>query len=345
MNDLDTRIRDTLARVAQTASATSRLDELTARRPRRVPALALAAVAVAAIAITPILLLGGESPRAPSGVGTGPIDIDPSWLVAEQEDVDAILAATAESLPEGLQGPGSSTRPPLASETAWCVVGLPERPWQAVMLPIALDVAVTEGALVEACAMRAAEVAADTDPPTEYTVCRAAYMDRTPLRALDDMTLPELVVVRGDTSSPGPSFPLVVARAADCSTEPFADLLPGMIVSQGVDYDQMSQGKDLEIAVLGASLRNCLSVDEARALAGAAHEELGPEWLLVDAPSFVTSMEDRFGGPVDESTGREDCHGPRFEFTLGFVAQPSLIPWVPSEQSTVSTLSPDQVEG
>jgi hypothetical protein len=344
MNDLDTRIRDTLERVAQTASAPSRLEELTSRRPRRVPAVALAAVAVVAIAITPILLLGGESPRAPSfgAPGDDPVDIDPSWLVAEPEDVAAIIAATPDELPDGSQVPGTpGTRPPLRSESTWCMLGLPEQPWSAAVLPIPLDLAVTEGALIESCLLRSPEVEAAIDAPTDYTVCRAYYLDRKALDSASSMILPEIIVVAGDTSTPGPGIPVIFGRATDCTSES----LPRMGLDDGFRFDELNRGRDLEIAVLGASLRNCFSVDEARALAAAVHTELGAGWLLVDVPWAVTTMEDRFGGPVDESTGREDCHGPAFDFAFGFVAQPTLTPRPPTAPATVTTLSPDEVEG
>jgi hypothetical protein len=345
MNDLDTRIRATLERVAQTASAPSRLDELTSRRHRRVPAVALA-VAVLAIAITPILLLGGDSPRAPSfgAPGADPVDVDPSWLVVESEDIAAIIAATPDELADGSVVPGMRSQ--LRTESAWCMLGQPERPWSSMLGRFGhdpLDQPVTEEALFDACVRAAPGVGVGVGdaPPTEYTVCRASYLTREDLPRSGNMILPDLTVIDGDTSTPGPGIPVVYGRITNCT----AESLPGMRIDDTPPLDELNRARDLEIAVTGASLRNCLSVVEARALAEAARADLGAGWLLVEVPWHITTMEARFGGPVDESTGREDCHGPLLDYGKGFVAQPTLTPRAPGAPATITTLAPDEVGG
>jgi hypothetical protein len=347
MNDLDTRIRDTLKRVAQTASAPSRLDELTSRRPRRVPAVALAAAAVLLVAITPILLLGGDSPRAPSfgAPDPDPVEIDPSWLVVEPEDIAAIVAATPDELADGTVVPGMRSQ--LRTESAWCVLGEPEQPWSSMLGRSGhdpLDHPVTEEALFDACVRTERTetgVSVGGTPPSEYTVCRASYLTREDLPRSGNMILPDLTVIDGDISAPGPGIPAVYGRITDCTTES----LPGMRVDDTPPLDELNRARDLEIAVTGASLRNCLSVEAARALAEAARAELGAGWLLVEVPWHVTTMEARFGGPAGESSGREDCYGPLLDYGKGFVAQPTLTPRAPETPATITTLSPDEVGG
>jgi hypothetical protein len=360
MNDLDTRIRDTLHHVAATTAAPSRLDTLTSRRRRvALPAVAALALAVGALGMTSILLTGGESPRAPTGEGPSepslPGGVDPSWLIVEPEDIAAIVAATPDEGPNGTAVPG--TRPSLRTESIWCVSGSPTT--RITMMVSAgralgalpLDVPVTEEALVEAClATASSDEWGDQGPDwgagqsTEYTVCRGRQ-DRGAVWN-DPRAYPaDLGIVAGNAAAPGPGFPVVFDRAVDCATSVLGTA-PPVILDDAPTLDALNRARDLEIAALGASLRTCLTVEQATDLAAAVHAELGSGWLLVEVPWIVSTMENRFGGAFGSDIARADCHGPLFDVGFGFVAGPSPTPWAPSMPPTsITTLAPDQVDG
>lgn len=292
MSNIETRLRETFDRVAATTKVNRRVDEIVQVRSRRpLPRFTVGVVAfavVAAVFAVPMLL--GDSPTnnvagdlsAPTDVAgnssapmDGPVTIDPDWLTVDPDD----LAAFNE-----IPLPGNGERAPLNSETIWCFYE-DAPPIEARVTGIAVDEPVTADALTATCA-----TAPDSETELELssnsmTVCRGVLDDAAyQTWASSD----ESTIVSGDIASSKPGFPVILGWQSDCISESLETTPNAVTLTPDLSIGAINHARQLELAVVGAAIRNCLSHDQSEALTAAVVTELGQDWMHVALSSPPT---------------------------------------------------------
>jgi hypothetical protein len=280
MSNLDTRLRETFDRVAESTKVNRRVDEIvTVRRSRTMPKLVAGVAAFAAVVaffVFPILLSGtpdddvaGEI-AAPADAG---LTIDPSWLTVDDDDL-AIFVALADSAAEAH---GAGWRPSLRTEAVWCLhEGGPGADTRASDFPI--QESLTVEALTTTCATGNDTARNLETPPETLTVCRGVFAESAYAEWVESG---EYRVIAGDIDGIHPGFPVVLGWQSDCLSE-VLDTTVEVALTDDLALDQINHARQLEIAVTGASHINCFDYQEASALADEARRILGTNWLRVE---------------------------------------------------------------
>jgi hypothetical protein len=273
MSNLDTRLRETLHRVAESTKVTRRVDEIVRVRQRRaIPKFAVgltAFVAVVAVFSIPVFL-GGSLDSDVAGSFSAPADagvrVDPAWLTVEPEDV-----AAYNQLPL----PGDGQRAPLRSEKIWCFYE-DARPEEASVSGVAVDEAVTAENLTSTCATRTESAAEMDSPPQAMTICRGVFDSPS---YQEWATSGEAKVITGDIAGSKPGFPVILGWQSDCTSESLETSPDTVTLTPDLSIDAINQARQLELAIVGAANKNCLSYAQSDALAAAVVEELGQGWM------------------------------------------------------------------
>lgn len=280
MSNLDTRLRETLERVAESTKVNRRIDEIvTARRRRTIPKLVAGVAAFAAVVAFfafPMLFSGTPDGDVAGEIAT-PADagviIDPSWLTVNDDDL-AVFEAIADSSAEVH---GAGWRPSLRTEAVWCLhEGGPGADTRASDFPIQEDLTVE--ALTATCATGNDSARSLETPPETLTVCRGVYADSSYEEWVGSG---ENRVIAGDIEGPHPGFPVVLGWQSDCLSE-VLDTTQEVVLTDDLALDQINHARQLEIAVTGASHTNCFDYQQANALADEARRILGTNWLRVE---------------------------------------------------------------
>lgn len=296
MSDLDTRIRETLDRVADTTKSHSRFDEITSRRRRpAVPRLAVPIVAFAAVVAAfalPMLLTDTPNGDVVSGgpaPAIAPTTIDPSWLTLEPGEVELY---NEQSLP------GDGDRAPLRSETIWCFYE-DARPVESHVVGVTVVEPVTIGSLTHTCANET-DVASETDATEEsMTVCRGVF---DPSEYEQWAATSEMTVVTGDVEALKPGFPVVLGWSSDCVSESLASS-SNIALTSDLNLETVNSTRELEVAIVTASIEKCLSYGESEALAAAVVDELGPSYMHVSLAQGLRSPAGCFRPFIDQQWG------------------------------------------
>lgn len=296
MNNLDTRLRETLDRVAQSTKVNRRVEEIVSNRHRRPTPKLVAAVAafasVVAIFVIPMLLSGTPDGDVAGGV-PAPVEpgwtIDPVWLTVENDDLDVFDALTAAAAE--VHGPGWRTS--LRTEAVWCLhEGGPGADTRASDFPIEEDLSVE--ALTVECATGNDSARNLDAPPDTLTVCRGVFADTEYQQWLSSG---EYRVIAGDIEGIRPGFPVVLGWQSDCVSE-VLDTTNSVVLSEDLDLGQVNQARQLEIALVGASHNNCFDYGQASALADEAGKVLGTSWLRVEFTAVDQDLIDYCYQPV-----------------------------------------------
>ena len=301
MSNLDTRLRQTFDRVAESTKVRRRADEIVQDRRRRpLPrfTVAVAAFAVVAGIFALPMLLGGSptndvaggfaapdedtessSPSddatggstAPDHVAQGttppensPVIIDPDWLTVEADDVAAF---------NGIPLPGDGERASLRSETVWCFYE-EGRPIETRVSGVAVDQPISADDLTSTCATDADSTASDLSTDS-MTVCRGVF---DPAFYQEWASSGEYTVISGGVEGSHPGFPVILAWQADCNTQTVTSH-PTITVTDDLSLEAVNRARQLELAAVAAAIQNCLSYDESQALASAIAGELGQQWM------------------------------------------------------------------
>ncbi|HVR78101.1 MAG TPA: hypothetical protein VMS99_06865 [Acidimicrobiia bacterium] len=325
MSNLDTRLRETLDRVAESTKVNRRVEEIVTARRRRPTAKLVAAVAafasVVAIFVFPMLLsrtpdgdvAGGVAPPAePDWI------IDPRWLTVDDDDLavfDALTDAAAE-----VHGPDWRTS--LRTEAVWCLhEGGPGADTRASDFPIEEELTVE--ALTVECATGNDSARNLDAPPETLTVCRGVFA-KTEYQ--EWLSSDEYSVIAGDIDGTHPGFPVVLGWQSDCVSEE-VDTTNKVVLSDDLDLDQINHARQLEMAVTGASHNDCFDYEQASALADEAVRSLATTWLRVEFTA------------VDQNLV-EYCYQPVIDLQLGAVYVMGVDQPVAEELGTSTTLPP-----
>lgn len=298
MSNLDTRLRETFDRVAESTKVNRRVDEIVQVRQRRaVPRLAVGLTAFAAVvAVFAVpMLLGGAPPNddvagsisAPADVG---VTVDPSWLTVEAEDV-----AAHDELPL----PGNGQRAPLRSETIWCYYE-GARPVETSVTSVGVDEPVTAEALTTTCGTATDSARELESPPEAMTVCRGVFDSPAyqTWASSDEMT-----VISGDIAGSKPGFPVILGWRSDCTSETLETTPDTVTLTSDLSIESINQARTLELAVIGAANQNCLSYHQSEALAAAVVDELGQEWMHTDLTSVQSTAGACYQPFIDQQWG------------------------------------------
>lgn len=296
MSNLDTRLRETLDRVAESTKVNRRVEEIVAARRRRPTPKLVAAVAafasVVAIFVIPMLLS-----RAPNGDVAGgvaaPVEpewiIDPTWLTVDNDDLDVFEALTDAAA----EVHGPDWRTSLRTEAVWCLhEGGPGADTRASDFAIEEDLSV-EALTVECATGNDSARNLDTAPET-LTVCRGVFAKNEYQGWLSSG---EYSVIAGDIEGTHPGFPVVLGWQSDCVDE-VVDTTNKVVLSDDLDLDQINHARQIEIAVTGASHNNCFDYEQANALADEAAKSLGTSWLRVEFTAVDQNLVDYCYQPV-----------------------------------------------
>lgn len=273
MSDLDTRLAETLDRVAATTKVQSRFDEIaTPRRRLGLPRLAVPVMAFAAVVVLFVvpMFLADSSRRNVGGSGSpSPADsqvtVDPSWLTVEPHEV---------ALYNGQSLPGEGGRAPLRSEMIWCFYD-DARPVEAHVAGVAVDQPMSWDALTKTCATET-DVAAETEATQQMmTVCRGVL---DPSEYEEWAAAAEMTVIAGDPEAAKPGFPVVLGWESDCVSESL-ESNPEVVLTADLSLEMINKIRELELAVVAASIEHCLSYDESEALVSAVVAELEPSYV------------------------------------------------------------------
>lgn len=272
MNDLETRLRETLDQVAESTKVQRRADEITRISQRRpVPRLAIGAAAfgvVLAVFALPLLLDTRPADDVTSGGSSTPtetpVTINPSWLAVEADDLEAIAS---------MQLPGDGDRAPLRSETLWCFYES-GRPIEARASDGGIDESLTAASLTDTCAGHP-DRASEANVATEsMTICRAVF---EPDAYEESAASGEMNVISGGVPGAHPGFPVVLGWPSDCVSESLTSN-PSVTLTADLSLEEVNRARQLEIAALGAAIQDCLSYNESQELAKAITGELGQQW-------------------------------------------------------------------
>lgn len=332
MNDLDTRLRETMEQVADSTRVRRRVDEIVrVRRHRSTPSLVVGMASFAAVLVVfalPMILIGepgGEvgvgSQESPDS-GVTPISpqvvvVDPEWLTVEPEDVAAF---------EDMALPGDGERAPLRTESIWCFYE-DSRPIETSVTGVAVDEPVTTESLITSCTGHP-EVATEGSEPTEAgTVCRGVIADS----AYEEFVAAgEWDMTPEDITHSRPGFPVILTWASECVSESL-ESHPPITLTADLNLDSVNKARQLELAARGASLQQCLTNDQAAALTDAIVEELGDNWMSEPRPVGAN--------PASGEQAAAYCYQPFIDQQWGFVFYADISE-APDPQTTASTLPP-----
>lgn len=320
MNEVDTRLRDILERVASTTQVTHRVDEIVWRRKRRPVGLLVAGAAfVAVFLLVGIPAIFFSSPDEPEPLGSPgePIrEVDPAWLTVEDED----LAVFDELRPEeGPAGERPGPRPTLVTERIWCLYTDGPGSATSVSHSLALDEKVSAEVMKAACERT------DTVPEAgvaTLTFCRGVHTAPTYQEWVESG---EYTIVGGEVGAGLPGFPVVLGWESDCRSER-RDTNPPVLLDAELSFEAINLVRQIEIAVWGAAYRNCLGYDQATALASAARQELGEGWLMVESSLAQTEAEGCYQPVIDLEFGAVYVSHRWFEDEENQSTSPSTVP-------------------
>lgn len=269
-----------------------------------------------------------------------PEDLPPRWVLSMAvDDPEVIYEVAADGSGSvwlgsndtvcllSVTGTGSSGRLPDAGDGSGEPRPGPGDDGVSVQGPgaVSLGEPITEDSLIEWCSQygsRAAQV------PSTYTVCMGAYLSD------------HLMDTDGLTPQLGPVFPVVLAWESDCvetlETLPVITLFDA---DDGEGLERLNSVRQVEIAVIGISVRECLSVEEAYQLGAAIVLALGPQWALRPSSPEGHTVEGRFAIPSGE-TERAGCYTAHMYNQHGLVTAPSPT-WDTDTSGTVVTIPPD----
>lgn len=304
MSNLDTRLRETLDLIADSTTVRRRAEEIVLDRHRRpLPRLAVvlaAFVLVGGLFALP-LLLGGPSiadvagGSAPDDVAAGrtapensPVVIDPDWITVEAADVAAFNEIVL---------PGDGGRAPLRSETVWCFYE-EGRPIESSVTSVAVDEPLTTDDLASACITHPDSTASDVSPES-MTVCRGVF----DAAAYEEWaTSDEMTVVSSGVEGSHPGFPVVLAWPAECNSQTITSH-PAVTLTDDLSMSAVNKARQLELAVVAAAIRSCLSYDDSHALAKAVVGELGQQWIHASLKRSETLSGGCFQPFIDQQWG------------------------------------------
>lgn len=348
MSDTETRLREALHSVAETTEVTGRAEEIVGRPGRLLTGASAAVVGFLAVGLiigVPMLVgslttetLDVGAPATPGSVASPEFTVDPSWFVVDDADLawfDEMTAVHATSpaldLPAGW-------RQSLRTEQVWCLHdGGPGSDTRASSFPIDVDLTVAD--LEYTCGVDNDSARGLESPPATMTVCRGVH---------EDAFYEEWVTSGGVSFTDreeewnAPGFMVVLGWEADCATAQLnTSTVP--VLSADLDLDKVNQARRMEIAITGASYSNCFTYDQAMAVADEARLRLDNGWIRAEA----IRAEALFA--ADPGL----CYQPLFEPPFGAIlvmdrqyeelGVPSLQPRRTIEDSTGSTLAPDEV--
>ncbi len=214
-----------------------------------------------------VLMLGSVA------VATGVFEPDPEQVSSILEDAEA----------RGLdQVKTEDWRPNLRAEQVWCayedgVVG------STRTFEFALDEPMKQEHLIAACTDGPDQHrAVGGDAPTEFTVCEAYAPPAEVRRAIDSPG--RWTEVSGDVSGDRPGFPVVLGWDADCSQVTLDTNSPVVELRPWTSTDAVNRTREIEIHLTATAVEDCISRDEAYAMAEDAEAYLDGDWLIAERP-------------------------------------------------------------
>lgn len=216
------------------------------------------------VILATVILVGSSLAIAVEVLRTDPKDI--STLLEKYDDV-----ATLHS--EGW-------RPELTSEFLWCLYE--EGPGvQTAASEFPLDEPLTEEHLLEECSAGNDLVRDAQGVPTDFTLCEGRVPAKDIERVLDDGNGR---IVEGDLGEDRHHFPIVLGWKANCE---HAELKtwPVPELRDLVSLSEVNRARAVEIHLRATSIRDCLTSDEAIAMAIDARSQLLYEWPIVEFPA------------------------------------------------------------
>lgn len=238
-----------LARARQRGTAAVTIRPRT--RPRR---LVVASTAAAVMVATSV-----------GALATGVFNPDPADVTTILDDADAIADLHIEGW-----------RPELSAEGVWCVYDDGSQ-ISTLASDFPLDQPLTVDALVAVCTDGNDLVRGMPSPPTDTTVCGATLTDEEVEQRLAAAGLASATVTDGGQRH---RFPVVLGWRADCATVDLGDAST-VHLSPLTSLDQINEVREIEIG-LKAAASECLTQDEAFALAEEARDRLAAQWQVVD---------------------------------------------------------------
>lgn len=307
MNDIDTRLRDTLQHVATTTRTTDRVEDIVRRRQRRPIGFTVAAAAFVLVVLVvgvPAML---NSPQSQQQVGSldEPVvtsivpapAIDPAWLTVEAEDLEVF----AQLREQGASVHGPGWRPGLHTESVWCMYSNGTGA-DTMASEFPMDQDLTRAVIEAECGTGNDPARNLESPPETFTFCRGVFADSAYKQW---STAGEMTIVEGQLDTDRPGFPIVLGWESDCVSE-HLDTSTAIQLDADLSFEAINRARQIEIAVTGASYTNCFTYDQATVLAEAARQQLGDEWLLT-----------RYGGSDTAPDGL--CHRPTIDLQWGAI--------------------------
>lgn len=280
MNDIDTRLRDTLQRVATTTRTADRVEEIVQHRQRRPIGFIVAAAAFVVVVLLvgiPALLNSPQGPQQQVGSSDEPDVtstvsvpvVDPAWLTVEAED----LKVFEQLREQGASVFGAGWRPSLRTEDLLCLYSNGTGADTSTSeFPIDQDLTRT---VIEAECGTGNDPARNLEsPPETFTFCRGVFVDS----AYQEWTIAGMTIVEGQLDADRPGFPVVLGWESDCVSEQL-DTSTAIQLDAFLSLEAINRARQVEIAVTGASYTNCFTYNQAVALAKAVRRHLGDNWL------------------------------------------------------------------
>ncbi len=292
MSNLETRLRETFDRVAESTDVTRRINEIIhVRRSRAVPgfAVGLAAFTFVVAVFAPLLLGGSPASDVAGSPSASGVTVDPAWLTVEPEDIAAF---------NRIPLPGNAPRAALRSEKIWCFYE-DARPIETHVTNVDVDEPVTAEALTSTCATTESATGLES-PPQAATICRGVF-DSPAYQ--EWIAAAETTVISGDVAGPKPGFPVILGWRSDCISERL-DTSPNTVtLTTDLSIDAINRARQLELAVIGAASQTCLSHDQSEALAAAVVDKLGQDWMHTVLRSIPTTAGPCFQPSLDQQWG------------------------------------------
>jgi hypothetical protein len=186
---------------------------------------------------------------------------------------------------------------------------------------------VTAEQLISTCADHPEMTTDDGQSTTVGTVCRgviaeSAYQEFVAAGQWD--------ITPEDIAYSRPGFPVILTWDSDCVSESL-ESNPPINLTPDLSLDTLNRTRELELAVRGASLLQCLSGDQADALTDAIVEELGDDWMREPGPVGAN--------PASDELMTAGCYQPFIDQQWGFVFY-DIVRDAPDPQTTESTIAP-----
>lgn len=229
----------------------------TPRRRRRRTVVALAAA----------LTIGSSA-----AVASGIFQPDPA-------DIDTILDAAADAADVHLPG----WRPSLRAETVECHYSA----GQSISTPVSdfpLDEALTREHITAECTSGNDMAGTMASPPDQVRLCAATITPEAYRQRLAERGEP---LLDGDVAQAAPVFTVALGWATTCGEANIESPAPLTLRPlTDADLDRINRTREVEVSLRAAARDQCLSRDEALAMADQARDHLDGEWPLVSGPGM-----------------------------------------------------------